>query len=55
MTAGRAVHSQSIHWCTPYRYIEAVKKVFGGVIELDPCSNKWSLGEGAKRVFSSKK
>ena len=48
MTAGRSVHSQSVHWCTPYKYIKAVKKVFGGVIDLDPCSNKWSI-VGAKK------
>ena len=51
MTAGRSVHSQSVHWCTPHKYVEAVRKVFGGVIELDPCSNKWSLTE-AKVEFS---
>ena len=51
MTAGRSVHSQSVHWCTPQRYVEAVKKVFGGTIELDPCSNQWSLTE-AKTAFS---
>lgn len=42
MTAGRTVNSQSTDWCTPLRYIEAVKQVFGGIIELDPCSNQWS-------------
>ena len=41
--AGRSVNSQSLHWCTPPKYVEAVKKVFGGEIELDPCSNKDSV------------
>jgi hypothetical protein len=43
MTAGRKVNSQSVNWCTPPKYVEAVKEVFGGVIELDPCSNQWSI------------
>ena len=43
MTAGRTVNSQSVNWCTPPKYINAVKKVFGGKISLDPCSNEWSI------------
>jgi hypothetical protein len=43
MTAGRTVNSQSVHWCTPPKYVEAVRKVFGGRIALDPCSNEWSI------------
>ena len=45
MTAGRNVTSQSVHWCTPPKYVEAVKRVFFGTIELDPCSNEWSIVE----------
>ena len=41
--AGRSVNSQSQHWCTPPKYVDAVKRVFGGEIELDPCSNKDSI------------
>ncbi|MBO4288090.1 MAG: N-6 DNA methylase [Kiritimatiellae bacterium] len=41
--AGRSVHSQSQHWCTPPQYVDAVKRVFGGEIELDPCSNEQSI------------
>ena len=41
--AGRSVHSQSHHWCTPPQYVAAVKRVFGGEIELDPCSNPESV------------
>ena len=41
--AGRSVHSQSQHWCTPPKYVEAVKNVFGGEIALDPCSNRDSI------------
>lgn len=41
--AGRAVRSQSRDWCTPPKYVAAVRDVFGGVIELDPCSNSGSV------------
>lgn len=43
MTAGRTVNSQSLDWCTPQKYVDAVKRVFGGRIALDPCSNQWSI------------
>lgn len=43
MTAGRQVNSQSSDWCTPPKYVEAVREVFGGHISLDPCSNQWSI------------
>jgi hypothetical protein len=43
MTAGRTIHSQSQHWGTPGKYVDAVKQVFGGRIALDPCSNSYSL------------
>ena len=45
MTAGRTVNSQSVDWCTPKKYVDAVKRVFGGRIALDPCSNEWSIVE----------
>lgn len=41
--AGRSVHSQSQDWCTPPKYVEAVKKMYDGVIDLDPCSNSNSI------------
>jgi hypothetical protein len=43
VTAGRKVTSQSGDWCTPAKYVAAVRKVFGGTIALDPCSNPWSI------------
>ena len=43
MTAGRTVNSQSVDWCTPQKYVDAVTGVFGGKIALDPCSNQWSV------------
>ena len=45
MTAGRTINTLSQHWGTPEKYIQAVKRVFGGAIELDPCSNEYSLVE----------
>ena len=43
MTAGRTVISTSQTWCTPPKYVRAVKQVFGGRIHLDPCSNHYSV------------
>ena len=43
MTAGRTVNSQSSDWCTPPKYVEAVRNVLDGRIALDPCSNEWSI------------
>lgn len=41
--AGRSVNSLSQHWGTPVKYVEAVKEMFGGEIDLDPCSNPYSI------------
>jgi len=41
--AGRSVHSQSQTWCTPPKYVDAVRKMFDGIVSLDPCSNKDSI------------
>ncbi|MDE0632940.1 MAG: DNA N-6-adenine-methyltransferase [Caldilineaceae bacterium] len=43
MTAGRKINAQSQDWGTPPQYVEAVKKVFGGRIDLDPCSSEYSI------------
>jgi len=43
MTAGRTVHSQSVHWCTPSKYVESVRQMFGGKVAFDPCSNQYSV------------
>ena len=43
MTAGRTVNSLSNNWCTPPKYVDAVKRLWGGHIALDPCSNEWSI------------
>ena len=43
MTAGRTINTQSQEWGTPPKYIRAVKEVFGGRIDLDPCSSEYSV------------
>lgn len=43
MTAGRKINTLSQNWGTPEKYIQAVKAVFGGKIDLDPCSNDHSI------------
>jgi hypothetical protein len=43
MTAGRKSVSRKKDWCTPPKYVEAIRSFFGGVIHLDPCSNPYSL------------
>lgn len=44
MTAGRTNSNQlSVEWCTPPVYVERVHLFFKGKLELDPCSNLYSL------------
>jgi hypothetical protein len=43
MTAGRTVNSLSHDWGTPEKYVDAVRRVFGGQIALDPCANHYSI------------
>jgi hypothetical protein len=43
MTAGRNVVGKSKEWGTPKRYVDAVRECFGGSIDLDPCSNRFSV------------
>ncbi|MEZ4713896.1 MAG: DNA N-6-adenine-methyltransferase [Caldilineaceae bacterium] len=43
MTAGRSINSKSQDWGTPPQYVQAVKAVFGGKIDLDPCSSEYSI------------
>ena len=43
MSAGRTVNSQSQSWGTPLKYVNAVRRFFGGSIALDPCSNEYSI------------
>jgi hypothetical protein len=43
MTAGRKVHTLSQSWCTPPKYVKALKSFWKGKIDLDPCSNEFSI------------
>lgn len=43
MSAGRSVNTLSQSWCTPAKYVNAVRKFFDGRIDLDPCSNISSI------------
>lgn len=43
MTAGRHVNTNSQSWCTPYKYVEAIRRFWDGTISLDPCSNEYSI------------
>lgn len=43
MTAGRKVVSESQDWQTPANYVKAIKDFFEGEIDLDPCSNGYSI------------
>ena len=45
MTAGRHVNSLSQSWCTPHKYVNAIKRFWNGRIDLDPCSNEYSVVE----------
>jgi hypothetical protein len=51
MSAGRSIITQSQHWGTPLKYIRAVKEVLDGHIELDPCSNQYSLVHAEKEYL----
>ncbi len=43
MSAGRTINTLSQAWGTPPKYVDAVKRFFGGTIALDPCSNASSV------------
>lgn len=43
MTAGRTINTLSQEWGTPEKYVNAVREFFGGHVDLDPCSNKYSI------------
>lgn len=43
LSAGRKNNSEKKDWNTPPKYIEPIKKFFNGQIDLDPCSNEYSL------------
>lgn len=43
MSAGRHVNTLSQSWCTPLKYVIPIRNFFGGKIDLDPCSNEFSV------------
>lgn len=43
MSAGRRTTGTNQTWGTPRKYVDAVRAVFGGDIQLDPCSNEFSI------------
>ena len=43
MSAGRRVNTKSKSWGTPSKYIDVIKLFFEGTIDLDPCSNEYSI------------
>lgn len=46
MTAGRTnTNQKSKSWCTPPKYVKAINEFFRDQIDLDPCSNAYSLIE----------
>ena len=51
MSAGRKNNSTNKDFNTPPKYVEAVMEFFDGKLDLDPCSNEFSLIK-AKRTIS---
>lgn len=43
MTAGRESVSKQKNWCTPEPLVSLIHQFFNKKLELDPCSNKYSL------------
>ena len=43
MSAGRTLNTLSQAWGTPPKYVDAVRQFFDGQIDLDPCSNPYSI------------
>lgn len=54
MTAGRNIIGQSKDWGTPKKYVDAAKEFFGGCIQLDPCSNRYSIVNARVEYFLPK-
>ena len=51
MTAGRQVITDNKDWCTPHKYVKAIKEFFNGKIQLDPCSNMYSIVKAKKEYL----
>lgn len=51
MTAGRTNSKQSsVDWCTPPKYVTPINIFFDNKIDLDPCSNRYSLINADKKI-----
>lgn len=37
------MNTLSQSWCTPHKYVNAIKRFWNGKIDLDPCSNEHSV------------
>ena len=55
MSAGRHSITSNKDWCTPIKYVEAVKRVWGGKIDLDPCSSVYSVVNAATEFLLPEK
>ena len=66
MSAGRKNNSQNKSWGTPIKYVKVITEFFDGKIELDPCSNEYSIvnaqveyllphKDGLKEIWNAKK
>ncbi|HZK07207.1 MAG TPA: DNA N-6-adenine-methyltransferase [Bacteroidales bacterium] len=54
MSAGRTVNSKSQSWGTPPKYVNVIRRFFGGLISLDPCSNEYSIVHAEKEFMLPK-
>lgn len=43
MSAGRKINTKSLEWGTPPKYVNLINEFFDNQIELDPCSNQYSI------------
>lgn len=48
MSAGRKLNTLSQEWGTPKKYVDAVREFFNGKVDLDPCSNEYSIVNAIK-------
>lgn len=51
MSAGRKNTSEKKDWNTPPKYVSTVEEFFGGIIDLDPCSNEHSLIKASQKFI----
>lgn len=49
--AGHIATAARQDWCTPKWLVDLVRRVFGGIIGLDPCSNAQSIVHAADEWF----